>query len=127
VRVSVASEADLWKLFWNSKFPTDGSRSPGELTLWFEDFSTVVRHILSTKKDEAAGKSVRRLTNKGLFYLLYAVSDDNEIVHQAVVPQASVLDAGRAMASSARLFLIRTASGKARIFVRYLGSEPAVQ
>lgn len=104
-------EVDLWTLFWNSKLPADGHRSPGELTVWFEDLSAI-----------AGGKSVQLRPASEGFYLLYAVSNENEIVHQAVVTQADLFETGRAMASSARFLPIKTAGGKARVFVRYLGT-----
>jgi len=103
----VQVQADLWTLFWNSELPADGHRSPGELTLWFEDLAA----IATTKLIEA----------RSGFFLLYGVSNENEMVHQAIVAGADLLETGKAMASSARFLPIRTAGGKARIFVRYVG------
>jgi hypothetical protein len=102
-------QADLWTLFWNSELPADGNRSPGELTLAFED----VARAAGTKEIEPGSG----------FFLLYAVSNENEIVHQAVVAAADLLDTGKAMTSTARYLPIKSAGGKARIFVRYLGAE----
>ena len=106
----VQRRADLWTLFWNSEAPTDGHRSPGELTLAFDDLA----RVLSTGLVEAVDG----------FCLIYSVSNENEIVHQAVVAAANLFDTGKAMASTARFLPIKSAGGKARIFVRYLGSQP---
>lgn len=103
----VPLQADLWTLFWNSELPAGGHRSPGELTLWFDDLAAIAKTDLVR-----AGSG---------FFLLYAVSNENEIVHQAIVAGANLLETGRAMASSARYLPIKTAGGKARIFVRYVG------
>jgi hypothetical protein len=102
-------QVDLWTLFWTSDLPADGPRSPGELTIWFDDLA-------------ALAKPDWMRTGDG-FFLLYAVSNENEIVHQAIVAGADLLDTGKAMASSARFLPIKTAGGKARIFVRYVGTQ----
>ena len=106
----VQPRADLWTLFWTSEPPADGHRSPGDLTLAFED----VARMLCTGLVQAGHG----------FCLVYAVSNENEIVHQAVVAAANLLNTGKAMASTARFLPIKSAGGKARIFVRYLGSQP---
>lgn len=103
----VQLQADLWTLFWNSELPADGHRSPGELTIWFDDL--------------AAFAKVESIKTGPGFFLLYAVSNENEIVHQAVVAAADLFETGKAMASSARYLPIKTAGGRARIFVCYVG------
>jgi hypothetical protein len=106
----VPVKVDLWTLFWSSDPPADGPRLPGELTIWFDDLAKA-----------AKTKSIR--PREG-FFLLYAVSNKNEIVQQAVVAAADLIRTGKAMASTARYLPIKLAGGKARIFVRYLGSQP---
>jgi hypothetical protein len=107
--VHLPIDADLWTLFWNSEPPADGHRSSGELTLLFDDL--------------AAAAKVKSISIGEGFFLLYAVSNENEIVHQAIVLAADVLNTGKAMTSTARYLPIKAAGGKARVFVRYLGSE----
>ena len=106
----VPHEVDLWTLFWNSELPADGPRSPGELTILFDDLA-------------ALAKADWMRTGDG-FFLLYAVSNENKIIHQAIMAGADLIEAGKAMASTARYLPIKTAGGKARIFVRYLGEAP---
>lgn len=105
----VQPRADLWTLFWTEP-PADGHCSPGDLTLAFDDLARVLGKELVGTGDG--------------FCLIYAVSNENEIVHQAVVAAANLLDTGKAMASTARFLPIKSAGGKARIFVRYLGFIP---
>lgn len=102
-------ETEVWSLFWNSNPPIEGHRLPGELTVLFDDLAVA-----------AKVKSIR--VGSG-FYLLYAVNSTNEIVHEAIVAAADLLSTGKAMVSTARYLPIKAAGGKARIFVRYLGSQ----
>jgi len=105
----VPLETDLWTLFWNSDPPADGHSLPGQLTICFDDLAVAAK--------------AKSISTRSGFFLLYAVSKENEIIHQAVVGAAYLLDTGKAMASTARYLPIKAAGGKARIFVRYLGSH----
>jgi hypothetical protein len=105
----VPLETGLWMLFWNSDPPADGHSLPGELTVCFDDLV-----VAAKAKSMGSGSG---------FFLLYAVSSTNKIVHEAVVAAADLLQTGKAMASTARYLPIKAAGGTARIFVRYLGSQ----
>lgn len=94
--IEIATESDIWKLFWNNP-PKDGHRRKGEGLILYD----ALRHVLDAKSFGANGTDELELTDEKRFYFLVGSANlRQEMTKRAVVRQRDLRDVARSVNNS---------------------------